>query len=139
MGPAQTNDFVKVPSIQHPVDQPGGKAVAAPDAVDDPKLTRRTDGPLAIAPGYGAPLMAVLTQAAVGSMTSRGDAWHPSAGLNWSSHPEKGVRFLGDRNLPPPTSVCGKVRDRHEKEEGGVVDRFRLKTTENGGNDKDHE
>ena len=49
------------------------------------------------------------------------------------------MRFLGDRNLPPPNSVRGKVRDRHENKEGGVVDRFRLESPENGGKDKDHE
>ena len=59
MGPTQTHDLIELPSIEHSVDQAGGKSVATPDAIDDPELTRRADGPLPVVPDNGSPLMAV--------------------------------------------------------------------------------
>ena len=59
MGPAEAEGLLGRPSREQAVDQAGGEAVAAADAVEDVELACRADVPLAVEPEHGRPVVAV--------------------------------------------------------------------------------
>ena len=59
MGPAEAERFLGRPAVLEAVDQAGGEAVAAADAVDHVELDHRADEALAVEPEDGRPVVAV--------------------------------------------------------------------------------